>query len=81
VEKVVALFRKHYFSIGSIGFSDVVAFPLSGGYVGFELVTNLVPLKEFVLASDTFFKSIKHALRLGRSLCWRYLLLAYKEHP
>jgi SAM-dependent methyltransferase len=78
VEEVVALLRKH---VRSIGFSDVVAFPLSGGYVGFELVPNLVPLKKFVLASDAFIKRITHVLRLERSLCWRYVLLAHKEYP
>jgi SAM-dependent methyltransferase len=80
LEEVVALLRKHNFSVRSIGFSDVVAFPLSGGYVGFELVPNFVPLKKFVLASDTFFERITHVLRLERSLCWRYVLLAHKEY-
>jgi hypothetical protein len=81
VEEVVALLRKHDFSVESIGFSDVVAFPLSGGYVGFELVPNLVPLKKFILASDSLFKRITHVLRLERLLCWRYVLLAHKEYP
>lgn len=79
VEDVIALLRNHGFTPRALRFSDLVAFPLSGGYVGPDLVPNLAPLKKFFLASDAFLVRVAHVLGLERSFCWRYVLLAEKE--
>lgn len=75
---VIALLRKHSFTVRSIQFRDVLAFPLSGGFVGPELVPNFEPVKKFILMFDAFLTSVARKLRLERFLCWRYVLEAQK---
>jgi ubiquinone/menaquinone biosynthesis C-methylase UbiE len=63
------------FTIRHIQFSDVLAFPLSGGYIGFPLV----PLKFFwegIMFTDRLAEKAAAALFLKKHLCWRYLIAA-----
>ena len=65
------------FKVSRIEYSDVLAFPLSGGYVG----PVLVPARpkfvgDFVLFIDqTIFKLVRF-LKLEKHISWRYLLVA-----
>jgi SAM-dependent methyltransferase len=78
-EEVIAHLCKHGFAVRSVRFRDVMAFPLSGGFVGPELVPNFSPLKKFILAVDDLLTSTAHRLRLERWLCWRYVVEAQKK--
>ena len=65
------------FKVSLVSFSELFAFPMSGGYVG----PVLVPAKPRVLGSallalDAGLCSLVNAAKLGKFVGWRYLLVA-----
>lgn len=58
---------------------DVVAFPLSGGFVGVEMVPNVSFIKKAVLGADRLFNTLLRKIGAQKIFCWRYLLYAVKE--
>jgi hypothetical protein len=58
-------------------FSEVFAFPLSGGYVGPELIKSPF-LMRFILKIDRFFLKALNFMKLSRFVCWRYVIVAEK---
>lgn len=65
------------FKVSGVSYSELFAFPMSGGYVGPVLVP---PSPRFVgsalLALDAGLGALLNAAKLGRFLGWRYLLVA-----
>jgi SAM-dependent methyltransferase len=66
------------FKVNSLKWRDVVAFPMSGGFVGREFVPNIKFFKSIVMALDKFFNIILSKLRIQKHFCWRYLIYATK---
>ena len=61
--------------IEGICFRDVLAFPLSGGFVGREWVPFIVRgLFPFLLRVDKALQKVAHFLGTERAVCWRYLV-------
>jgi ubiquinone/menaquinone biosynthesis C-methylase UbiE len=56
-------------------FSEVIAFPLSGGYVGKPLVKKGA-VGNAVLALDRRLSQLLNKIGLARFICWRYLIVA-----
>ncbi len=54
---------------------DVLAFPLSGGYVSKPIVKGE---GKYVFAIDRFFEKTLNYLHLGRTFCWRFLVVVEK---
>jgi SAM-dependent methyltransferase len=52
---------------------DVLAFPLSGGFISKPIVKGE---GKFVFLIDRFFERMFSFLHLGQAFCWRYLLVA-----
>ena len=73
-DQVVAALGEHGFRVAYSSWRDVIAFPLSGGFVGVELVPNVGWVKKAVLALDAGLTRIVLALRMQRIFCWRYLI-------
>jgi SAM-dependent methyltransferase len=68
------------FAVRYCGFSDVVAFPLSGGYVGCELVpVAMTRLGSALLRLDAGLERAVRVLRIERYLCWRYLMVGESD--
>jgi SAM-dependent methyltransferase len=68
------------FRVRHLGYSEVFAFPLSGGFVGPELVPRGARWPgSAILGLDGLLGRLLGALGLGRFLCWRYLLVADLE--
>lgn len=67
------------FDIVRCDFRDVIAFPLSGGFVGKELVPNVRAVKHAVMALDSILNSALRLLRLQSHFCWRYIVYAKKK--
>ncbi len=63
-------------TIERVEYRDVIALPLSGGYIGPELVPNARAVEQLVLALDTLLSKLILRLQLGRWCCWRYVVVA-----
>jgi len=57
-----------------VAFDTLFSLPLSGGYVGVELVPDWPRLHCFLLAAEEKAESLVNRLGLGRQLAWRYLI-------
>ena len=66
------------FKVKACRWRDVIAFPLSGGFVGMELVPNIDFLKKPVLAIDKFLNRVLSLFKIQKHVCWRYLIYATK---
>lgn len=65
------------FRVTHLEYSELFAFPMSGGYVGPVLVPARPRwLGDAILAADEALFRVLRALGLGRHLGWRYLLVA-----
>ncbi len=70
--------EKAGFKIKSTSLRDVIAFPLSGGFVGIELIPNNKVIKNFVIALDKALNTLFKVLKLQKFFCWRYIIHAVK---
>ena len=61
-------------------FGEVLAFPLSGGFVGKPMVPNNM-IGNLVLGLDSLMEKALEWLHLHHHACWRYLLVADLEQP
>jgi len=59
-------------------YGEVLAFPLSGGFVGKPMVPNNA-IGNMVLSLDGLMEKVLERLRLHHHACWRYLLVADLE--
>jgi hypothetical protein len=69
------------FAVEKVRFRDVLAFPLSGGFVGKEFVPPLAWCMSLVLSLDRFLCRASHMLGIQQQVCWRYLIYARKINP
>lgn len=71
-ETARAIMKELGFEIIHSNFNTVYSLPLSGGYVGINLVPGIKPLHKMILRSETAFEKLVNKMRLGRYVCWRY---------
>ncbi len=76
VGNLQAILRSCGFSRQEVWYSDVLAFPLSGGYLRPQLVPRWGGAYSAVLSVDRGLARGLHLLRLERFFCWRYVLTA-----
>lgn len=79
LDDVVTVLESSGFNVKARRWRDVIAFPMSGGFVGMELVPNLDLFKKPILALDSFLNNVLRMLNLQRHICWRYLIYATKS--
>jgi len=77
-EQAERAISKAGFEIVHRSFGEVLAFPLSGGFVGRPMVPNNV-VGNMVLSLDSLVEKALECLRLHHHACWRYLLVADLE--
>lgn len=76
-KQAIDLLYGYDFKLKKLFFSEVFAFPLSGGYVGPELIRSHF-LMNLILKMDRFLKRGLDFLKLSRFVCWRYVIVAEK---
>jgi SAM-dependent methyltransferase len=75
---IVAALREAGFECRKIAYNDSFAFPLSGGYIGRQLVPRRPWMYGPILAIDRCLTGLWRALRLGKWMCFRMLIIADK---
>lgn len=79
LDDIAAAFREAGLAVGKIEYFDTIAFPLSGGYIGRQLVPNWRWLARLVMGIDWAVTGLVRLLGLGRWMCYRGLILAEKK--
>jgi len=75
----VSLLNRSGFEVKKVAFFELLALPLSGGYVGVNFVPNIHCIQRAVLYLNERLSRLAHRLGLGRRLLWRYLLVAERR--
>lgn len=76
VEVALDLLQDKGFLVRGVQYYETIGLPLSGGYVGPMLVPNWPFLNKFVASVNHYLSRLVNQGRLGRYLCWRYLIYA-----
>ncbi len=76
-KQAIDLLSNNKFKLKRMFFSEVFAFPLSGGYVGPELIKSPF-LMRLILKIDRFFLKALNFMKFSRFVCWRYVIVAEK---
>jgi len=74
LKPLLNLLESHGMVIQGPYFRDLLAFPMSGGFVGRELVPPIRKVYPFLLKVDKIFQFFSHLLRVEKQICWRYLV-------
>ena len=77
-EYYIRILRNHGFKIEKVQYSDTLAFPLSGGFIGYQLVPRLDFLYSLATKCDEFLTMGFGALGLLPNVALRYLVSARK---
>lgn len=72
-----SLLEKSGFKITTVKYSEILAFPLSGGYVSFPFVRYDV-FGRLILYVDKILLKLLDYLRISKYVCWRYYVVAEK---
>jgi len=80
VDKVLKTLKENGFDVKICMWRDIIAFPLSGGFVGRELIPNIGFVKDAVLRLDKIINMIMRTINLQRHVCWRYIIYAQKAN-
>jgi len=78
LEIVIKVLKDSGFEIKHCKWRDVIAFPLSGGFVSREIVPNISFFKKMIIRFDSLLNIILSTLCLQKYFCWRYLIFATK---
>jgi len=74
VKPLLRLLEGHGVVIQECHFRDLVAFPLSGGFVGREFIPPIKILFPLLLGMDRLCRGFFHLIKIDRATCWRYLV-------
>jgi len=78
-EEVMKALEESNFKVKSFLRRDVIAFPLSGGFVGPELVPNVRFIKDSMMCIDAAINAFLKLTGMQRFFCWRYIIYALNE--
>ena len=73
---VPEVLQKNGFQVLSFRYFETIALPLSGGYVGINLVPNLKIAHRHALSANRLIAGIARILGVEKHICWRYLFVA-----
>jgi hypothetical protein len=74
VKPLLRLLEGHGVAVQECYFRDLVAFPLSGGFVGWEFVPPIKILFPLLIGMDRLFRGFFHLIKMDGVTCWRYLV-------
>ena len=58
--------KEHNYKIENIKFRDIIAFPLSGGLIGKQIIPSISLLMNFLLWSDNKINKLCHILKIQK---------------
>jgi len=74
VDHYADVLARHGYQVTIVGFCDVIALPLSGGFVSRQLFPRSPGLQTALLRFDRTLNDWLRVLRAQKPFCWRYLL-------
>lgn len=74
-ETAIHILNSNGFEITSSSFNTLFSLPLSGGYVYKNYIPHNKLLYKLLIAIENFLEKPVNFLRLGRYVCWRYLIV------
>jgi ubiquinone/menaquinone biosynthesis C-methylase UbiE len=74
LETLLNVLKEHGVVIQGAYFRDFLAFPLSGGFVGWEFIPPIKFLFSLLIWVDRMLQVFFHLLRIEKAVCWRYLV-------
>lgn len=74
VKPLLRLLEEHGVTIQGFHFRDLIAFPLSGGFVGWEFVPPVKILFPVLVEMDRLLRGFFHFIKIDGATCWRYLV-------
>jgi SAM-dependent methyltransferase len=77
-DSIRSILDRHGFRTTLPAYFESIGLPLSGGYVGWRVIPNYPACNAFVTYVNLKVTSMINKLKLGRYLCWRYLIVADK---
>jgi len=78
-ESACKIMSDMHFETKHKSFNTLFSLPLSGGYVGLNFVPNVPMLYKIILFVERGCEVIVNALGLGRTFCWRYIIVGKKK--
>jgi SAM-dependent methyltransferase len=75
-QKAIAVLERHGFRASKIEYYEVIGLPLSGGYVGPQLVPDVPVLVGCVTTGNRILSGLLNATPLRQWFCWRYIIRA-----
>jgi SAM-dependent methyltransferase len=79
LEPLLTLLQSHGVRIQGPYFRDLLAFPMSGGFVGRVWVPPIRKAYPFLLKADKALHYFSRLLRIEKQICWRYLIKGVLE--
>jgi hypothetical protein len=74
----VCLLKDMNLATRDVTYYEVLGLPLSGDYVGPQLIPDVPMLDRMMAGANHFLSRLANRLSIGRWLCWRYLSGATK---
>lgn len=76
LETAVNLLKKQGWKLKKIFFTELFSLPLSGGYVGLNLVPNITLLQKNLIKINSLMSRVIFRMNLGSAMLWRYCVKA-----
>ena len=77
VEMAKSVLAREKFYIESLSYYEAIGLPLSGGYVGLQLIPNVKVFNTLIAKTNGVLSRLINLAGLGRIFCWRYLFVAH----
>jgi SAM-dependent methyltransferase len=74
----IGLLRDKGYNICSMVFRDIIAFPLSGGFLGPLLVPRIEWVEKNIIMLDKKLNVLMKKIGLQKFFCWRFLVKAFR---
>jgi SAM-dependent methyltransferase len=81
MKPLLRLLEEHGVAIQGFHFRDLIAFPLSGGFVGREFVPPVKILFPVLVGMDRLLRFFFHLIKIDGATCWRYLVKGSLKRP
>ncbi len=75
----IKIMKSLNYKVTHVSFNTIYSLPLSGGYVGINLVPDLKIIHKTLLNFETFIEKLINKIGFGPYLCWRYLIVGEKN--
>lgn len=75
----IPVLRQSGYAIEQVSYRDVIAFPLSGGFVTRQWFPDNLRMQEWMLKFDDFLNQLLKLTGLQKYFCWRFMIYASRQ--